>query len=614
MEFANALILLCASLLLLSIFAGIVSSRIGAPLLLVFLALGMLAGEDGPGGVLFDDFQTAYTIGAVSLAIVLFDGGLRTSVDTLRSAAWPALTLSTVGVGITAVITAAAAHVVFPLNWVESLLVGSIIASTDAAAVFFLLNVRGTNLVKRVRATLEAESGMNDPMAIFLTIACVELLKLGAEDLSWLLARDLAFAFLLQMVGGAAAGLVGGYVLVELINRLRLASGLYPILTIAGALATFAGTQLLEASGFLAVYICGVVVANNRHRARQLIERFQDGLAWLSQIAMFVMLGLLVTPSNLINSLVPAIAIAVVLTLVARPLAVVLCLLPFRFHWREHAFISWVGLRGAVPIFLGTIPVLADVPSARLYFDVAFVVVLASLLIQGWTVNLSAQLLNLALPPVSGPSLRFDVEMPEDVGRDMAVFAVQDGSACTRLMPSDLAANSAAEVVAVMRDGAILNPASVQRLAAGDQVIIIAPPERLPALDELFGPSPPRQQTARVAAVLGEFTFDAAIDIAELARTYGFHIPSSDRGLPVGEFLHRHLRQSPDPGDRFRLGPIELIVQKMTDGRIERVGIELDPTGALPLSRDSIPIWRRHLLRRLNPLRLFRRKSRSAAP
>jgi len=608
MDFGNALILICAGLILLSIFAGIVSSRIGAPLLLVFLALGMLAGEDGLGRIAFDDFQTAYTIGAVSLAIVLFDGGLRTGMATLRSASWPALSLATIGVAITAAVTGAAAAFVYGMTWVEGLLVGSIVAATDAAAVFFLLHLRGTKLVNRVRATLEAESGLNDPMAIFLTITCVELLKSGRTELSWSVAGEFALVFLTQIVGGGVAGFLGGYALVALINRLKLASGLYPIFALAGALTIFAGAQMLGASGFLAIYICGLIIANHRHRARQIIERFLDGLAWLSQIVMFVMLGLLVTPSTLLVGLVPAVIVALALTLAARPLAVMLCVAPFRFHWREHAFLSWVGLRGAVPIFLGTIPVLADVPFARLYFDIAFVVVLASLLVQGWTVNLAARLLNLALPPGSGPSLRFDIELPQDVGRDMAVFAVQDGSASTRLKPSDLAANSAAEVVAIMRDGAMLNPTAVRRLTAGDQVIVLAPEDRLPALDEPFGPSPPTQQIARVAAVLGEFTFDAAVNIGELGHTYDFQVPSSDRGLTVGAFLRRHLRKPPDPGDRLRLGPIELIVQAVADGGIQRVGIELDPTGAFPLSRDSIRIWRRHLLRRLDPARLIRKE------
>jgi cell volume regulation protein A len=611
MEFGNYLILLCAGLVLLSIFAGLMSSRIGAPLLLVFLGLGMLAGEDGPGGIRFDDFRTAYAIGAASLAIVLFDGGLRTSVDTLRSASWPALGLATVGVAITAALTGAVTVLLFGLDPIEGMLIGSIIASTDAAAVFFLLNLQGTNLVKRVRATLEAESGLNDPMAVFLTVTCVELLRIGTVTPEWSLAPDLIRVFLLQIVGGAAIGLAGGYAMVELINRLKLSPGLYPILALAGALSLFAGAQVLGASGFLAVYLCGIVVGNRRHRARQLIERFQDGIAWLSQIGMFVMLGLLVTPSSLLQNLLPAIVVAVTLTVLARPIAVMICLAPFRFRWREHAFVSWVGLRGAVPIFLGTIPVLAELPGARMYFDVAFVVVLASLLVQGWTINLAARLLNLALPPGSGPPLRFDIDLPQDVGRDMAVFAVQEGSAATRLRPSDLAAAGGAEVVAVMRDGAMQRPSRLSHLAAGDQVIVLSPEEGLSGLDRLFGAAPTGAAVDKHLGVLGEFGFDAGVGVAELGEAYGFQVPSSDRARTAGSFMQRHLRKRPDPGDRLRLGPVELIVRAVSDGAITEIGIELDPESSSPLSRDNIRIWRRHLWRRIRAVADIRRRLRS---
>lgn len=605
MDFGNYLVLICAGLILLSIFAGLVSSRIGAPLLLVFLALGMLAGEDGPGGIDFDDFEAAYTIGALSLAIVLFDGGLRTTVDTLRSASWPALLLATVGVALTAALTGVAAHFLFGLRWLESLLVGSIIASTDAAAVFFLLRLRGTNLVKRARATLEAESGLNDPMAVFLTVTCVELLGSMPSTMSWSLGGDLVLVFLLQIVGGGIVGAIGGYTLVESINRVKLASGLYPVLALAGALLVFALAQVIGASGFLAAYLCGLVVGNRRHRARQLIERFQDGIAWLSQIVMFVMLGLLVTPSRLAENPLPSLAIALVLILIARPVAVILCLAPFRHAWREQTFISWVGLRGAVPIFLGTIPVLVDVPNARFYFDVAFMVVLTSLVIQGWTVNRAARLLNLALPPDSGPPVRFDIDLPEDVGRDMAVFAVQEGGAAARLRAADLALGPGVEVVGVMREGTMRHPSTVGGLSPGDQVLVLAPDDMLARLDRLFGTAPPEDQRDRMTAVLGEFSFAPEVNIGELAAAYGFPVPTTDQNLTVGGFLNRHLNKAPNPGDRLRLGPVELIVQSVEDQRIAKVGIELDPVGASPLSRDSIRIWRRHLIRRLRRVFAF---------
>ena len=432
MEFANNLILLGAGLVTLSIFAGLVSSRIGAPLLLVFLGLGMLAGEDGPGGILFDDFQAAYIAGSIALAVILFDGGLRTTRQSIRSAWAPSLMLATVGVLATAIICGLFAAWALDLNWLQGLLVGSTVASTDAAAVFFLLRLHGLGLKERPGATLEVESAINDPMAIFLTILCVELLQSGAADLSWQSAWVFTGTFLSQIAGGAIFGLVGGWLLLQLVNRLELAPGLYPIFALSFVLFTFGVAQAVGASGFMAVYLAGLVLGNRRHRATQLINRFHDGLAWLCQIMMFLMLGLLVTPSEILPSLAPSLAIAIFLIVAARPVAVVLCLLPFRFTWQEAAFISWVGLRGAVPIFLGTIPVLAGVESAQIFFIVAFVVVLTSLVIQGWTIAPAARLLGLERPPRPAAPLRAEIDLPGRSGRDMAAYTVQPFSMATR--------------------------------------------------------------------------------------------------------------------------------------------------------------------------------------
>jgi cell volume regulation protein A len=594
-DFGNSLILISAGLILLSIFAGILSSRVGAPLLLVFLALGMLAGEDGLGGLEFSDFGAAYIIGAVSLAIVLFDGGLRTPLATLRTAAAPAALLATVGVAITAGIVAVAAHYLLHLNWIGGLLVGSTIASTDAAAVFFLLQTGGINLARRVRATLEAESGLNDPMAVFLTIGCIGLIERGADTLGWADAGHFALDFVGDMIGGAIAGLAGGYALVFLINRLKLDSGLYPILALAAALLIFAGTQVAGASGFLAVYIAGVVVGNRRHRARQVIERFQDGIAWLSQIAMFVMLGILVTPHLLLKSLVPALAIAGVLIFIARPAATVLCLAPFGFRKREQAFVAWVGLRGAVPIFLASMPVLANVPQARLYFDVAFVVVFASLLVQGWTVGVAAHFLRLALPPAPAAPHRYDIDLPQDVGRDMAVFAVQDRSLSTRLRASDIVERSGIEIVAVIREGQMRQSDAVWRFLPGDQVLVLADAENSAKLDPIFGSPQESRHSEEEESVLGEFVIDPAAKMGELAEAYEFPVRPADRDLTAADFLHRYRRRTPETGDRFRVGPIEFVVRAVDDGLITRIGIELDPEGASPLSRDSLRMWFRHL-------------------
>jgi cell volume regulation protein A len=594
-EFGNSLILISAGLILLSIFAGILSSRIGAPLLLVFLALGMLAGEDGPGGIDFNDFGAAYIIGATSLAIVLFDGGLRTPLATLRTAAAPAITLATIGVALTAAIVAVAAHLLLDLSWVGALLIGSTVASTDAAAVFFLLQSGGINLARRVRATLEAESGLNDPMAVFLTISCIELIAKGVHTIGWAAAGHFAVEFVFEMLVGGIAGVAGGYAMVTLINRLKLDSGLYPIFALAAALLIFAGTQTAGASGFLAVYLAGVVVGNRRHRARQVIERFQDGIAWLSQIAMFVMLGLLVTPHLLISSLLPALAIAAILIFVARPLAAVACLLPFGFRRREQAFVAWVGLRGAVPIFLASIPVMANVPQARLYFDVAFVVVFASLIVQGWTVATMAHFLRLALPPEPAAPHRYDIDLPTDVGRDMVAFAVQEGSLSSRLRASDIVERTGIEIVAVIRDGEMRQADGVWRFLPGDQVLVLAGHDGLAKLDPIFGAPQESRHAEEEESVLGEFVIDPAAKMGELAEAYEFPVPAADRELTAAEFLRRHRRRKPETGDRFRVGPIEFVVRAVDDGQITRIGIELGPEGAAPLSRDSLRLWFGHL-------------------
>lgn len=616
MDAGNQLILIGSGLVFISIFAGLVSSRIGAPLLLVFLALGMLAGEDGPGGLEFGDFGVAYTIGATALAIVLFDGGLRTHRDVLRQASWPALTLATVGVLFTAILTGAAAKLIFGLGWLEAFLVGSIIASTDAAAVFFLLHLRGTNLVKRVRATLEAESGLNDPMAVFLTVSLVELLRAGGADIfsmTWGSLLDLAGLFLVQIAGGGLIGVAGGFALVWLINVTRLSTGLYPILALSSALLIFAGAQNLDTSGFLAAYLAGFVLGNQRHRATQIIDRFQDGVAWLSQIVMFLMLGLLVSPSRLLDTLLPALAIALFLIFLGRPLAVVACLLPFRFTWRERIFVSWVGLRGAVPIFLGTVPVLAELPNALVYFEIAFVVVLTSLLIQGWTINAAARRLNLALPPPPDPSPRFDVDLPSDVGRDMAAYTIQESSAAVGRRPADLPLSAEVDIVSVIRDGAMRSTREIGALLPADYVVLIAPPEQLAQLDRIFGVPSKADPQGRMEAVLGEFAFPGSTKVGELREAYDLPIPAQDKDLSLDMFMRRHLRDTAGEGDRLRLGDVELIVRKLDQGRIAQVGIELDPTPLPTIRRDLFLVWWWHLRERLTrpwrKLRARRRKS-----
>jgi len=394
---AHELILLGGALGLLSIIAGLISRRVGAPMLLVFLALGMLAGEDGVLGIPFDDFTSAYLIGSVALAVILFEGGLKTPVAMLRLAFWPAAVLATIGVAVTAAILGIFVSLVDRLPLIPALLAGSAAAPTDAAAVAVLLRRAGAALPERLHALLEVESGLNDPMSVFLTIL---LLRLIAEPDSVGIG-EAALMFLEEMVGGAVIGLAGGWVLAQLLKRLRLEASLAPVLVLTGGLAVFGLAQLLGTSGFLATYLAAIVTGATRHRARQEVEHFFEGMAWLAQIVLFLMLGLLVTPHDLPPYLPGAIIGAGVLIILARPIAVFACLLPFGFTTRETAFASWVGLRGAVPIYLSIIPGLVDPNRDKRLFASIFIVVIASLLVQGWTVGLSARLLGFARRPVS---------------------------------------------------------------------------------------------------------------------------------------------------------------------------------------------------------------------
>jgi len=591
-ELGNQLILLGASLLLLSIFVGLVSSRVGAPLLLVFLALGMFFGEDGPGGIFFENYFAAYVIGSIALAIILFDGGLRTDFSSFRQAAWPALLLATIGVIVTAALTGVAARWLLGLGWIESFLVGSIVASTDAAAVFFLLHLHGLDVKPRVRSVLEVESGLNDPMAVFLTIGCVELLLTGTSDAPVRLAVD----FAIGIAGGAVIGLAAGFILVGLINRLELAAGLYPVLAMAFALFVFAGAQTLGASGFLAVYLTGLIVGNRRHRAAQLIDRFHDGLAWLAQMVMFVMLGLLVTPSDLLPSLIPAVLIAVFLVVLARPVAVLLCLLPFRFARNELAFVAWVGLRGAVAIFLGTIPVLAGLENASIYFEVAFVVVLISLIAQGWTLARAARLLDVELPPLPRTAERIDVDLPASGGRDLMIYTVGPDSRIALRGVRRLLQLEHTSLVGAVRDGRLLRSRDLDRLEPGDSVLVIAPPKQSAVLDELFAERP---RPAGSAATFGEFTFDGDLPVGRIADFYDLAVLPDERAASLADFVQARLGRKPLRGDRIRVGDIELIVQAVRGERITEVGIELEPSGRPRPSLERLRAWLRRTLSRL---------------
>ena len=405
MDFVNLPLLAAAALVFISVLTGVFSTRIGFSFLLVFLFAGILAGEDGIGGYVFDDHRLSFWVGNLALAVILLDGGLRTAYSTFRTGLKPAALLATLGVVISAAITGLAGMLFAGLDLSTALLLGAVVGSTDAAAVFALLTRSGVTLNERVAATLEIESGVNDPMAVYLTIAFIALIGAtgaGQPVSPGATIATFATGFAQQFGWGAVAGIGSGFAMAWLLNRVARRDGadggVLALLLSAAGLAVFAATGLLDGSGFLAVYLFGLIVANRSAGAVSKAVAALDGYAWLAQAGMFLLLGLLVTPSKMFESVGPGLAIAATLILVARPAAVWLCLWPFRFAPNEIWFIAWVGLRGAVPIVLALFPLMAGTPQAGLLFNIAFTVVLASLLTQGSTIGLVARRLHVALP------------------------------------------------------------------------------------------------------------------------------------------------------------------------------------------------------------------------
>lgn len=569
MDLVNQIIFLAALLFLVSILATVLTPRVGVPLLLVFLLVGMLAGEDGPGGIQFENYALANLAATAALAVVLFDGGLRTPIDNFRVALRPALSLSTFGVVATALITGGAASWLLDLSLAEGLLIGAIVGSTDAAAVFSLLRTQSVSLNQRVGSTLEIESGSNDPMAVFLTLALIGYLQ-SPENFG---AVDALLMLMQQGVLGVAFGLAGGWLLVHGINRLPLSDSLYPLLALFGGLLIFGLTALAGGSGFLAVYLAGLFIGNREIRAAAGIRRFHDGIAWMAQIGMFVVLGLLVSPRELIALVVPGLLLSLVLIFVARPLAVFAGLLPFRFPAREQVYISWVGLRGSVPIVLATFPWLAGLEHASLFFNTAFFIVLVSLVVQGSTVASAARMLGLQVPKTSARIQRVDLDLPGQSGFEVVSYRVPANSALVGVRPKDMTLPALCRVISVSRGGRMLDRRQWNGLQPGDYVSLLTAHAQLPALDRLFESA---QDVAEPAArrFFGEFVVSADISLEELCAAYGLPVPADGAGRSVGELLRLHLPH-PVIGDRLRLGELQLIVRSVDGDRPLQIGLRL---------------------------------------
>ncbi len=557
-------ILLGSILVMAGILSSLLALRFGAPLLLVFLVIGMLAGDSGPGQISFNDVHTTYMVGSVALALILFDGGLRTKFQSIRAVLAPSMLLATIGVLLTALITAPAAKYALDLSWTESLLVGAVVASTDAAAVFLLVHTQGLRLRPRVGATLEAESGTNDPFAIFLTLMLVKFISIGESS-----AADVAMEFAREGLLGTVAGVIGGRLVVVALNRMPLPQGLHAPFVTTAALVIFGAAQIAHGSGFLAVYLAGIIIGNRPTRAHNSVVTFLDAATWLAQIVMFVLLGLLASPQRLLDSIVPAVAVALVLMVAARPLAVYLCLVPFRFNWREKIFIAWTGLRGAVAIFLASIPLLVGLPKAYLYFDVAFVVVVISLLLQGWTLGPAARWLHVALPRVDRAPRRVELDLPGQLEQQLVGYSVRPKSLFFRrgLIPSW------SKPTLIIRDERILSPAEADPIAAGDYIYLLAPPEKAEALDRFFVDMAP--SSAPDPHLLGDFMVSGEHTLGELATIYGVTVAEDQAKLTLSDYFDIHLDHAPKTGAELVLDPIVLVARSISGGRVNVVGLRL---------------------------------------
>lgn len=476
------LLLIGSALILISLGIAKFSENLGVPVLLLFLAIGMLAGSEGPGGIYFDDAGKAQSLGVLALVFILFAGGLDTDWPSVRPVLWQATSLATIGVLLTAISVGWVAHVFFDFTVLEGLLLGAVISSTDAAAVFSVLRVRSVNLRGGLQPLLELESGSNDPMAVFLTIGLIQLLT--SAEASFM---QLAQLFVLQMGLGALLGFGLGKLLALLLNRLKFAyEGFYPVFALAFAAFIYSATALVGGSGFLAVYIAGLVAGNSDFVHKKSLLRFFDGFAWLSQIGMFLTLGLLVFPSRIVPVIGAGLLISAFLILVARPLSVFIALAFSRLNWREKTFISWVGLRGAVPIILATFPLLAKLPNAELLFNLVFFIVLTSALLQGWSIPAVARLLKVEAPSTRKRKYPLEFAPAEGMDTDLVEFIVPSHAAVTGKPLVELGMPRDSLIVLISQNEEFIVPSGGTIINEGDVVLALVNKRNLPEVRAIF--------------------------------------------------------------------------------------------------------------------------------
>lgn len=478
----EALLIILPVLLLLCVLISKISDRLGIPVLLLFLAIGMLAGSEGIGGIYFDDPHLTENIANLCLVFILFASGLDTSWKSVRAVFKEGVALATLGVILTAAVFGAIAYFILKLSWVESLLIGAIISSTDAAAVFSILRSRGLALKPRLAPVLELESGSNDPVAVILTISLLALYANPNESIPLLIGK-----FFLQIVVGGLLGWAFSKLALFLINRLKLGyEGLYPVLTTSLVILCFGLTTLLQGSGFLAVYLFGLLLGRTDFLHHHSTSRFFDSAAWISQITLFLTLGLLVFPTHLIKVALPALALALVLVLIARPIAVFITLMPFHYYWREKTFLAWVGLRGAVPIVLATYPLVAGIQNASLIFNIVFFVVITSVLLQGTLLPKMARWLQLESTETAALPIPLELTPQPSLTSQLSQTVIPPNAACIGKAIYELGLPSGYLVILITRGQEYLQPNGGTILQSEDTLLALTEKSALTTAVELL--------------------------------------------------------------------------------------------------------------------------------
>ncbi|MGB6925583.1 potassium/proton antiporter [Psychrobacter sp.] len=588
MDTLNILYLVGAVLIFASIMASTLSARLGVPLLLLFLIVGMLAGEQGILGIEFSQYGLANFVGQAALACILLDGGLRTSFKSFRVGLKPAITLATWGVLVTVLVLGVFVTWLLDVDWRFGLLMAAIVGSTDAAAVFSLLRNGGVKLNDRVQATLELESGANDPLAILLVTG---LIALNVDP-----AGQTAFGFLVllfqQLSFGLGMGLLFGYLLSRLLPKIHLAEGMYAILILSAGLAVFAATNLIGGSGFLAVYLTGVLIGNHKVRSTEHVMRVMDSFAWLSQAVLFVVLGLLVTPSNVLNVWHYSVAIAAFMIFVARPIAVYTSVKPFKFKDREIGFISWVGLRGAVPITLAILPVMAGIDNAFMLFDIAFGVVVLSLILQGTTIPTMANLFKVRIPTNKDPKEEHEVWVSDKASITLYEFEAKSGAFAIGRHPMGISKGinpDEISVFALVRNQQIVVVDDNTKLKYGDSVWYAMRGNHASKIAKIFNDTTLDRKAIddfygdwllSPSVKLGDLPFFTGIMASEtLVKTLKTSDEDSAKNMweqTVAEYVKSHLGTAPVSGDTVVVSDEwSLVIKEVDDkGKLRTIGLK----------------------------------------